>query len=718
MAVSPALLLPLALLSAASAIRVDADTPVDKVITLLEDLETKIGDEGKAEATTYDTFACFCKDTTATKSGAITSGHQGIDSLSATIELDVATKATKAGELAERIQKDEELKRSLAEVQAKCLAEITEFEATWTDLDKATKALTKAIAAMEASKPTTLLSLSSSIKDSLALADALSLSVPKEQQAFLQQGVDPESPEYKYRSNEILKMLEKLLTDFTTKATDVKTEWDKAVIACDDLKTSLTDELTVNSDAIVVLKQDLARLETDIATNRESLILAEGTLKDDQSYLQDLTKRCEARALDWDQRSQLRSGELQAIAEALAILRDGSQGDNPTKSVKEMDTEVNKRALLLGVKAPRPAKRAPTVPALLQQDMEPHTGASNARGVRGVAAASAAGQVPSAQHSFVQHKVSDLLHKEGKRLDSRMLSSLAAQIAADPFAKVKVLIQNLIERLLSEATQEATKKGFCDEEIGKAVQNRDFRMADVHQLLSELSLLHAKQGKLLEDIQGAKESIAALQKALNSSTVDRAADKEQNLATMKTAKEGVEAVTTAITILKDFYKNAAKAKVFMQASPVDEDTTGAGFEGAYKGQQEGAGGVIGLLEVIRSDFERTLRSTEAAEKKAQEDFVEFDRTSRVDITSKETALDLNIQDLEITSSKIKQGLIDLHNTQALVDAALKTMADLKPVCIDTSMTFAERTAKREEEIAALKKALCILDPNLVEPECS
>merc|ERR1719473_1512286 len=74
-----------------------------------------------------------------------------------------------------------------------------------------------------------------------------------------------------------------------------------------------------------------------IADARESLVEAEGLLKDDQAYLKDLTAQCEDRARDYDQRSAMRAGELEALSKALEIL---------TGSVKDLDEDVNKRALL------------------------------------------------------------------------------------------------------------------------------------------------------------------------------------------------------------------------------------------------------------------------------------------------------------------------------------------------------------------------------------
>jgi len=235
----------------------------------------------------------------------------------------------------------------------------------------------------------------------------------------------------------------------------------------------------------------------------------------------------------------------------------------------------------------------------------------------------------------------------------------------------------------------------------------------------EIAQLEAKRDSLTTEIDELAVGITNLEGSIQSATEMRAQEKEDNLATIAEATDGLIAVTEALTILKSFYKQAAKGgSVLLQASPVDEDTSGPGFDSAYTGKQESSSSIIGLLEVIKSDFERTVSVTKEMEKTNAADFVLFDRTSKSDVGGKSTKHLLNTEDLATTEATLTQKMTDLKTAMDLLDGALKTLEDLKPMCTDSSMTYAERVAKREEEIEALKQALCILDTEGVEPDCS
>jgi len=78
---------------------------------------------------------------------------------------------------------------------------------------------------------------------------------------------------------------------------------------------------------------------------------------------------------------------------------------------------------------------------------------------------------------------------------------------------------------------------------------------------------------------------------------------------------------------------------------------------------------------------------------------------------------LDEQDLATTETSLKTKMDDLQTAVDLLDSALKELEDLKPACIDTGMSYSERVKKREEEMEALTKALCILDEDKVESEC-
>merc|ERR1719395_267282 len=181
---------------------------------------------------------------------------------------------------------------------------------------------------------------------------------------------------------------------------------------------------------------------------------------------------------------------------------------------------------------------------------------------------------------------------------------------------------------------------------------------------------------------------------MKEATSFREKEKAENMATIKDAKEAQEAVDQALTILKDFY---AKQAALLQGQQVPEMA-------AYKGMGGAKKGVVGMLEVILSDFARLEAETTADENQAQSEYDQFMSDSKADAKAKhdeefKKGLLKDKKEHELRGKKA-----DLEGTQKELDAALEYYASLKPQCLEVHVSYEERAKKRQEEIEALKQA--------------
>merc|ERR1719198_2589774 len=223
--------------------------------------------------------------------------------------------------------------------------------------------------------------------------------------------------------------------------------------------------------------------------------------------------------------------------------------------------------------------------------------------------------------------VKELLESKGKELKSTLLTALASQIkGADPFAKIKTLISELIERLLQEAANEANQKGWCDKAMADAKQKREYAAEEIAGLNAEMAKLEATRDTLAEDLATLNDEITELNASRAEAVKMREEEKAQNNATVVEAQEGLDALEMCMQLLDRFYKTVKKETVDLslaQQSPV-EDAPDAGFKigEAYTGAQGEAGGILGMLEVMKSDFTRTIVETDQKDE-AEEDHLKF-----------------------------------------------------------------------------------------------
>jgi chromosome segregation ATPase len=672
---------------------------VERVVQLLKDMKSQVESEGSTEAGNYNTFACFCKDTNNKKVNSIDKGETKKASLEASLAQLKAKKAQLQADIATNQGLQASMEKALERATELRAKERGVYDETHTDTTNAVNGLKDAMKDISGSK--SFLQVREKVTSLLSLAESVGLPThtTRRATAFLQ--AMPEVPEkdYDFHSGGIMDMLKELGDEFNTKKSKLEQEEEAASNAFNKAADAKRSEISTTKSTIATQTTQLAECEEDIADDTHDHTETSALLADDKTYLADLTEQCERKAREWDQRSSQRGGELAAITKALDIIEG-------TVLAKETGSGAGGRAMML-----EQGKPGKPVTGMIQTDDAADEDDDTYSDIVFVQTRHV--QVHKHKSSLLRDEAITMLKKTGKKLGSHTLELAAMAMAADPFAKIKTLIQGLIERLLKEATDEATQKGWCDTELGKAESDRDYRHGDVERLSADIGVLEAKKAKLEEDQRNLKADIKELNRDHVATTKQRENEKAANKDTLENATQGLAALKSAIEVLQGFYGKASRAKTsLVQASPVDQDMGAAGtggFAGAYKGNQAQAGGILGMLATIQSDFERSISETSAAEDGAQRDYVKFDIETKASLSAQETGLKRTNEEHQTTSTELVQALNDLKENQKLLDTSLKTLETLRPACIDTGMTWEEKVAKRTAEIEALKDALCTLD---------
>jgi len=680
--------------------------PVEKVTHLLEKIQKEIEEEGKAEAAAYDKYACFCKEQADNKQYAIEKFAEQIEVLSAKIEAKTATKSQLDADIGELTTEIKEVNDDQDAAQGIRDTENAEYVEREGKLSTAVQRMKDAIEALKAAQPALISKYTTVLHDSIVMADVLG--VKHNAASLLQQ--DPAA--YSSHSNEVISTLESLLKNFKQKK-----------IQCDNDEMKLRQEFEMASGAranqIKALEKakseksaQSAALEQEINAHETEKSETEYSKTADGNFLSDLTSKCEAKAKNFDERSNVRTQELTAIAKALELLK----GD-----VSKMYSANDLGLAQTTAQAKVPAK-SPVVVSSEAETAEDEDDFEE----EAISFIQLLNQKPAT--AVARKKVIAFLAHQAEALNSKVLSTLLIKMrdTPSPFAKVKQMISDLITRLEEEAAEEADVKAWCDDNMATATSDRDTAQMEIEKLNALMAEKNALKDSLAEDITTLSTEISDLTKGLNEETVLRETEKDENDKTLAEAQAGLAAVEGAIEVLNAFYNpgsfiqkqapsNTAEGYERFVAEgagsdgkTVDDMAPGAGDMGEYGGKKDASNSIIGLLEVIKSDFENTISKTTTDEEAAVAAYEDFKSETETSIGDKGTLKDTKTDDKTTAELDITQAEADLKLQKEDLDNALDELEKLKPVCVDSGMSWEERTARREQEVEALKNALKIL----------
>jgi len=669
-----------------------AVTPVEKVIELLQRLQSQLEGEGKAEAAQYDKYACFCKEQLDGKNYAIEKSEKKIGKLAAEINKLNDDIAALGGEISELTLNIDAMEGNIEQAVGKRANEHEAYLAFDAKVRSGIEVLRGAIAAMKDSK--------GEMKDAkvdFAQVRALAGHVLKSDSSaseavstLAQIGQDPTV--YEYHSNDIINTLQELLKLFIAKKKQADEEEFKAKADFDTRVLDMKNQVKF-MEAEKLQKGKISDYKTELMNEASAEKDQEEKEKTaDKQFLQVLQEECEEKAGLWDQRSKMRADELTAIAKALEQLT----------SKAALAWSANKK--LVGLQTPGHAAGrgaaavARSPPSFLQ--------------LRGEG-----GELSGARSAGA--KAARFLALAAERLGSKVLATAAvrAEASEDHFVKVRTIIKDLLDRLAADAQAEQSQKEFCDTRMKASVTDRDNANEKVEEITADKSNFESMRATTLKEIADLSAEIAALKKALLEATELRNEESEENKQTIETADEGKASVELALKILKEFYDQTAFQLIQTQYVPPDSDREGKTvgdrapevFETRYEGAQKSAKGIIGLLEVMLSDFTRTSDTVTQQESTAVEEYNEFKEDTDASIVAKENAK----TDKEGFVAQLDEALVgaegQLKDQKALLETAAKKLQELEAYCVEGEETYAERVAARQKEIEALKQAHGILE---------
>jgi len=339
------------------------------------------------------------------------------------------------------------------------------------------------------------------------------------------------------------------------------------------------------------------------------------------------------------------------------------------------------------------------------------------------------------QINRVQQRVSDgeeavqrahsFLVDAAERTDSSALSAIAVRVAisnapgADHYVKVRDLIKDLLQKLEDDARAEADQKTTCDKGIKQATSERDSANAHIEEFTAKVTVLKSQKiGELTDDNQRMAKQIAELKKAQLEATelADKEEDDSKKQRAMCTA--GAESVESALILLEGFY-HGEPPKLLQTGrwkptnSSRDGDTvadlTPDTFDSSYHGAKDESSGIIGILEVVLADFQRSERQAVSDMEDAVAARQKFMESTAADVKQKQESIDKNEAAITEFNGQLLETEASLKDANILLASALKQLEGWKEMCVKGEVTWEEREQQRSEEIAALNEAMRILE---------
>jgi len=651
--------LPLCILASANGETMEAN-PIEKVVQMMSDLSAKIIAEGAECQKNYEEYSEWCEDRSKELGFEIKTGKQNKADLEATIVEETANAqelTTKIDELAADISADEADLAAATKIREK---EAADYAAESKELKETIDMIERAITVIEKEMAGGAASMMQ-LKNAGSLAQALEIMA----KASIISAGDA-----------------KVLNSFVQTTADD-----------DDSDTGAPDAAVYESHSGGIVDTltgllDKAQQQLNTATGQET------NSKNNYDQLkQSLTDEIKYANKDKDEATKNLdvSAEKKAAAEGdLEVTTKDLNED--TKDLAGLHAECMSKASDFEAEVTSRGEELKALAMAKKAVVENTAGAGGQTYSFLQSSSLITSKVDLARFEAVRY-IKDLARKQNAPALAQLASRMASVIRLDGgnhedvFAKIKGMVTDMIAKLEQEAADAADLKGWCDKEIAEATEKKDDATAELEKLTTKFDSATARSKTLKEEVATLQQELAELSRTQSEMDDLRAKEKAAFEKNKPEMEMGLKGVKLALKILNDYYATAAA-----------------------HGSSEGAGsGIIGMLEVIESDFTKGLSELEAIESQAASAYDAQTKENAVSKTTKEQDVKYKTKEAAGLDKSASELSTDREGVQSELDATLEYLAGLEKKCTYKVESYAERKARRESEIAGLKNALDILE---------
>jgi chromosome segregation ATPase len=656
----------------------------------MEGLIKKTESDGKAEEDLFQQYICWYKTVTSSKKASNAEASARIESLTAYID-DV--KSGRVEFTSERKDLEAEIEKLNTEIETATdmrKKENEDFLAAKDEMEKAIAALEKAVDVLGSATSDHKEGVLTSVGFDLRRAVQLGSNFLSEQDSrFLEQVLDGQVPDvdwkklnrkatfkmkYKARSLKIQEILADMLQTFEDNLAEATKKEKDTKASFDTLMGSKNSQLSAAQDALSGgegegaargLAADEAQEEVDALTEQ---------VTNDEKYISQAEASYAAKVAEWKERKRLRTEEIASISKAIEILASDDAKDTMSSSFKSQGN-------------------------FFLQEQASSTRCQRKRATK------------------VVHRLRDMAAKHS---DPR-LSALAVSVHSHAqtqghFDKIVAEVMKMVSDLHEEADEDLKVKETCEAD---RMSNTKTAKKSAQAMDDETALINRKKADI-EAMQKEIAGIVAHVKELKLQLEEAAIQRTKENVEYKAAKADDEAAAVLIgkskDVLEKFYQDnglalaqsrvslrsrSAQPEVVAGEAPPPPPTTWADPYGGNKGSTNG---IISLLEMVKSDVEKDIKTATDAEAKAKTEYDTFKTDTDALIKSLESekaSLEGEVGDAETAIVNAKATRTD---KKKVLDDTMAFLRSIASSCDYMAVNFELRKANREAEIDGLIEA--------------